>query len=394
VRCSRIGGNDNVDENNAPTDGAAIYAGDDASAQMENVILEGNTGHEVIRGNSAGDGVGIVLQDSLVADNSVASAVIRTNGESPVTLRRLTIAGNSIGGSYVLDLSDAITLESSIVYQPGFLVTAPGGGTRDIEDVLANEIDSINTGQRLLAAVPRFVDPAGSDYHLRAASPAVDYAPTSSGYDLEGQPRGVDLALVANIYGASDLGAYERQQIGNLLHNPYFKGNFHFWEVITPDAVSYSAQNYATPATGSAYVNYAATDVYALTQCVHLPGPGTYALSGTGYSPGFTRLDHDQLFLDWQLRFAGSEACNAGAPEQGGELFVAGTGSWTTSDPPAIIAITPEQWTQSSSVAVFLKVHDTGVTAPSASGYFDNLSLVPAGDSVEDRVFADDFEGP
>jgi len=390
IACSRVGANDNVDAGNTPTDGAAIYVGDDASAQIRRALLQSNTGHEVIRGNSAGDGIGIVIEDTLIAGNASASDLIHTDGDSPFAMRRSTITDNSIGG-YVFSLSDAITLETSIVYQEGSQVMASGGGTRDIEDVLANEIASIGTGARLTAANPRFADPSRGDYHLRAASPAIDYAPTQGGPDLEGNSRGVDLALVANRYGASDLGAYERSSIGNLFYNPHFAGDFHMWTLVTPGSVTYSTDNISGNGTGSAYVaftGFIGTDVYALTQCVHLPGPGSYGLAGYGLAPGFTKFDRDALYLSWDLRYAGSESCDAGAPDVTGEAFVAGTGAWTLSA-STFIDITPAQWTPTSSVSVRLMVRDKGATAPEVQGRFDGIALIPGGD----LLFADDFEG-
>ena len=49
------------------------------------------------------------------------------------------------------------------------------------------------------------------------ASPAIDFAPTisSEGNDLDNNPRDQDVPLVANRFGASDVGAYEMQPIAD-----------------------------------------------------------------------------------------------------------------------------------------------------------------------------------
>ena len=62
------------------------------------------------------------------------------------------------------------------------------------------------------ASGPRFIDPAGGDYRLQAASIAVDFAEPVTGddRDLDGLARDQDLPFKPNRQGPRDLGAYER----------------------------------------------------------------------------------------------------------------------------------------------------------------------------------------
>ncbi len=69
-----------------------------------------------------------------------------------------------------------------------------------------------------------FVDAANADYHLQAASPAIDYAPTrseSSATDLDGLPREADLPGVAELFGYRDLGAYEYPLPDEIFHDGF-----------------------------------------------------------------------------------------------------------------------------------------------------------------------------
>lgn len=397
VRCSVFSGNDNLDALSEPTDGATFYAGDDASIRMNRAIVEDNTGRDVIRGNSAGDGIGIAINDSLIAHNTVARNVVHTDGDSPLELHRSTITANAVGGAYVLDLSDRIELHTAIVWQPGKPVLAPGG-SRDIVDVLAEEVASMSPGLRLYQGNPRFMDPDRRDYRLRAASPAVDYSNLAGTLDLDGKVRGLDLPVVANVHGTFDLGAYERQSLGNLIHNPNFAGDLHQWTAPTPPAVIYSTDNIEGLGTGSVRVSYGnipQNPVVAMVQCVHLPGPGPYSLNAWGLAPGFTRFDRDQLLIKWQLRLAGSESCDAGAADSGGDFFVSGSGAWTRPETAGLIQVGAGQWTPTTSVLVALTVNDTGTTAPGeVQGYFDGISLTSGAPVPPGQLLVDGFEDP
>ena len=393
VRCSVFSGNDSFDSESNPTTGATIYAGDDASAQLNRTIIEDNTGGDVVRGNSAGDGIGIVINDSLIANNVVTRNVLHTDGDSPLALVRSTIAGNSVGGNHVLDLDDAIKLQSAIVYQPGTTVLAPGGGTRDILDVLADEIGSLQPGLHLYQGNPRFVDPERRDYRLRAASPAVDYSQLGGTLDLDGLGRGLDLALVPNANGSFDLGAYERRTIGNLVQNPNFNGDFHQWSAPIPPAIIYSTDNADGNGTGSLRISYAdviQSPVIVLSQCVHVPGPGTYELNASGRA---TAAPPDQFLLKWEVRSVGTEACGVGSPDAGGDFFVSSSSTWTRPSSAGVIQVTPAQWTRSTSVVVSLAVSDSG-TLGEVQGNFDGVVLEPGGQSQQSPLLVDGFEGP
>src|SRR5690606_26577449 len=113
-----------------------------------------------------------------------------------------------------------------------------------------SEVASLNAGPEAIASDPRFIDPARSDYQLRAASPAVDYATTvpSDPDDLLNRPRDRDLAVVADVRGPRDLGAYERFDVLPLVLNGTFDADSNLWPPTTAGVSSWdSTQNAAGP---------------------------------------------------------------------------------------------------------------------------------------------------
>ena len=86
-------------------------------------------------------------------------------------------------------------------------------------DFLSGRADkNLSTAFKGAGNPPVFVDPANGDYHLKATSLGVDFAPPPpiappgpDTIDLDGNPRDVDLAFAGDVFGTRDLGAYELQ---------------------------------------------------------------------------------------------------------------------------------------------------------------------------------------
>jgi hypothetical protein len=147
-----------------------------------------------------------LLHNCLLADNQTSGDLLHLGNYQVLTIDNCTIANNAIGG-WVFD--HVTTLINSLIAQPGVSV----GYADSAQYVLSTDIVHLqqNTTVKLLDD-PKFVDAAHGDYHLRPSSPAVDYAGGKGGFDLDGQPRDVDLPSVPNKFGPRDLGAYELQQ--------------------------------------------------------------------------------------------------------------------------------------------------------------------------------------
>ena len=393
VRCNRIGGNISMDGNGQPTGGAIVVVADSGQLSIDRGLLQDNVGGPVIRADLALD---VKLFDTLISGNTTQSSVLQTLGDIYYlfALRNVTIAGNAVGGPQVLALSDHITLQRSIVFQPGKDVLT-GGGTHTIEDVLANEISSIAGGTRILAGDPRFIDPARADYHLRAASPAVDFAAPIVGddRDLDGLPRDQDLPINPNLYGVRDLGAYERQTLLPLVLNQNFDTDLNLWPLATANSVTWDASQNTAGSAGSGSAHVLLSDapqarVIAATQCIHLPGPSPYRLNGWGRSVGAAGV-RDSMLLHWEYRIDGGEACNAGPPASQGDHFLTTSTAWTRPAVPAYLDVPAAEWTTTSSITVFLVVVDNAIGNQwDVNGWFDGITLEPG----SDVIFANGFE--
>jgi hypothetical protein len=92
-----------------------------------------------------------------------------------------------------------------------FAGNADGG--HNIADVLTNGLDNtmIHADGLVLYGRPGFVDAANGDYHLAPYSLGIDVgaADPQVPIDLDQNPRDIDEALIDNVDGPRDLGAYE-----------------------------------------------------------------------------------------------------------------------------------------------------------------------------------------
>ena len=206
VDCNSVSDNVNQDENGNPTNGATIVVGEDSSFSANTFEMRRNRGTSLTRrytGNYFQNAD--TLAACLIADNQTTGDLMDLANNPLVTVDGCTIAGNTIGGS-VFDYLG--TLTNTLIDQPGVNT----GTAASAQYVLATEIKNLQHGTTVQTLTDaKFVDAANGDYHLRATSPAVDFAGGTGGLDLDYQPRDRDLPSVPNKFGPRDLGAYELQ---------------------------------------------------------------------------------------------------------------------------------------------------------------------------------------
>ncbi len=206
------------------------------------------------------------------------------------------------------------------------------------------------------------------------------------------------MALVANGFGAGDLGAYEVPSIGNLVLNPGFLVDLRLWPVVTPNVSTWTAPG-AAGGPGSALVSYTRGDpsqppagtLQGLSQCVHIPGPGTYRLTGFAYGDG-NGLERDRPSLRWTLRNnPGGEACSGSASAEGIVPFANASGFVATTS-PATIDVPAGAWTDYTNVEVRLAVVEGSLEVlATTSGHFDGIVLDTTAVPV-DALFSNGFE--
>ncbi|MEO8461208.1 MAG: hypothetical protein ABI451_11830, partial [Dokdonella sp.] len=215
--CNTINGNVTTD----PSQGSAILIQDLGYLVANGFSMRGNHADHAIR--IVGDHVTVQLFNGLLAGNTLQHELIyETGSDVPTVINSCTFANDAIGASHVIHTESDLTLVDSIIAEPGTLALAYSGNPANlvVNYVLSNDISTLpNNGTGVALGVPTFVDLAGSDYHLRATSLGIDFAPTTgAGYiantaDLDNKPRTFDLPAAGNVFGTQDLGVYELQNL-------------------------------------------------------------------------------------------------------------------------------------------------------------------------------------
>lgn len=402
-----------------PTDGAVIHmirGGDPSRGTLEfglhdgdralrgGMVIEGNRGGRLIH---AGDDQEVRLENVLIADNEVGHPLIHIGNHGFLRLTDVSLAGNAIAnGNPVLQFGDGnLTLERSIIWQPGRTVLQCSGCGKTFSRVMANERDSLDggSGSEVVVTDPRFVDPANGHYQLRAGSPAIDYALAidSDERDVAAQPRDVDLPIKVNVFGSPlfgrDIGAFERQTLQPLVLNSDFDIDTRLWTPLDGVTVGLSTFNASGGASsGSLVMSKGGVEpgqaAIGARQCIHLPGPARYALNGWGRSKpdGISVPPYDSTQLRWTLRHAGGEVCTNGAIAASG-IHSLGAGAWKHPASPAVIDVSAQDWTSDSTLIVELVVVKSlaMTTAGTARGWFDGITLETG---FDDTIFRDGFD--
>lgn len=182
-------------EANLVLSNSALYAGGiritaGERVTLTNNVIAGNEGSYAggiqVRGHPSGDLVALILVNNTIADNAWEGLYL----ESAVaaTLTNNILAGHSTGIS--ASLGTTATADHTLFY--GNDLDLGGAG-------------SISSTHPITGQEPRFVDPAGWDYHLQSNSPAVDAGVTVDwlAWDIDGDPRPLPAG------GLFDIGADE-----------------------------------------------------------------------------------------------------------------------------------------------------------------------------------------
>ena len=185
-----------------------------ASIILASFALRGNRAAHLFR--SLSNSFDTRLANCEISGNFSGSSALfyQAIGKSLI-LSSCTVAGNNIDGADVFSNDSAVTLNNTIIWQPGkkTLAHAPESGTSFI-DSITQDAASQDPGQyqaftNVRQIDPAFVDAAAGNFHLRYFSPAVDSAASGEVADLDQRPRPVDIPGIGT--GPWDIGAYEVQ---------------------------------------------------------------------------------------------------------------------------------------------------------------------------------------
>lgn len=390
--CSRISGNRSEDGAGHATTGAVVAVREDAGAhaRLERVALTGNSGGALLHRTSC-DGC-------LLARNDVVVALAVFPHEPytlvPYQITGSTIADNIIDGPDVFRVGHPLLLKDSIIEQRGKRVFLLDGGDADVdaENLLVHSCSAINCllFPNVIAAAtgPRFVDSERGNYRLQAASQAVDFAPSVEGddRDLDGNLRDIELDPVRNRLGTRDLGAYERQDLEPLVLNGDFVGDIHPWRVgalATAAVVDGGVQgNPGGMALISDNSDRSGDLVIGLRQCVPLPIPGEYRLTGFAAGQGFADWSRDRVQLRWRYYAQTTSNTCTGIPTRSGEVLFPNRRTLSPPLQDGIIAVAIGEFTERSQVEIELVAIEGNPVAVNdpTGGMFDGIRLLPPTD--------------
>lgn len=394
--CNRVVGNLARTAGGALSSGGILVAGDASGLRLTGTVIVDNDGGPPVYSDDpfSEPGERVQLNNVLIANNVVrGDSVVRVVRGVSTRIVNSTIAGNSLTGGAIIEAAGHTTIDGSVLWQPGKTTLVTGSST--LGRLVASEVGSLGGALLTINADPRFVDPARDNFRLKAGSRAIDVAPAVAGddRDADGRPRDVNLALVTDVLGPRDLGAFERQSLLPLVQNGGFASDTRLWTEVVANTSAFQADDHAGAGTsGSLRVTENGGSIAALQarrQCVHLPGPTNYQLYGYARSYS-TQLFRDAPSLVWRLR-AGSADCT-GSVLREGTLALPNTTTWGRAAQPAIIPLFGAEWTTDSTLEIVLLATDDRPLPPNNIDVaFDEITLLEAA-ALPDPLFADGFE--
>lgn len=165
--------------------------------QANGAVIDGNTNTSVLL-DAESDALLQVL-GSTIANNTIPSAQI-------VNADLRCRGSDNIG-------TDFFVFQHSVVLQPGKRITSSTPENGCLRYVIGSVFENIPIADEstFSSADPQFTDASNGNFTLKVNSPALDFAPTVSGFRFtrDGSARSVDLAANTNEFGPVDLGAYE-----------------------------------------------------------------------------------------------------------------------------------------------------------------------------------------
>ncbi len=398
VPCNTIEGNRAETSAGTATAGAAILIQNEGDFHAKQLGIRNNVGSHAIRAFLAS----VKLDTVAIAGNTVSGPLLRLEDDTDLEIFDSTLAANTIAANHVMSLDGTLSMFRSLIWQPGKSSLTQSGGSRNVNHVIASEAASLGAGTgATVVADARLVDPERGDVRLRAASPAIDYVTSATGYmlDVDGLPRNWRLSPVpraANL--VRDIGAHERQTLAPLMYNTDFDVDGRFWTSVTPGVSTWDGTQNASGPAGSGSIKLFDDDVAfgqrvtGIHQCIHLPGPGTYALNGYGRSGPGSAATRDYVYLGWAFRRTGSESCNSGPATTSGNHFLSDSSGWSRPANPTLITVSAADWTSTSSIDITQVVVENGITSPAnATGWFDGITLEYI-DPTSDTLFRNSFD--
>lgn len=241
LACSRIAGN---------LDGVAT-----GDVSLSHTVVEDNAADGTLLYLETGSSItldGLLVARNVLNGGAAGGDLVRFLGRS-LHVTHSTFVDNLAAGQYLiwpycfdcLPTPEWLEIDTTLVAEGAGQILAvafdPVDWVMTFDCDILREVASIPLSATLTrystAADPalHFVDRAGGDFHLRLASPAIDFCTAPAGgvpKDLDFQPFGYDEPTVLGFYGPWDLGADE--EMPGLFADGFETGNTGRWSARVP----------------------------------------------------------------------------------------------------------------------------------------------------------------
>lgn len=217
VECNLIADNVALDSSAAPQAGAVAGLASGALVGLISTRLRGNFGNSLFEDFCVAQGcdpsnILVTLTNTLIDQNAAVSRIAYLSSGTAFTCTLCTASAQA-SSTPLFDSRGSIELDQSIIWAPGRdIIGGHQPSALFAHDLLVHDASDFPAQVDIRVGNPRFVESASGNFRLGPDSPALDSAASdhASIYDIDGNPRVVDIAGVDNGTGPLDLGAYER----------------------------------------------------------------------------------------------------------------------------------------------------------------------------------------
>ena len=244
--CTSLSGNALTSGNH----GAAAYAGPGGTVRIYQTHIEASSipGGFLVGSvvHAAGAGASARLEGVAFYDHHGPDALMQSEGGADIVAAFVTASNNDFDGAtqparpVVIGAGSTASLYSSI-YWPNSPPLVTGGSFGQVDCLIVSDATNMPAGSLISTVDPLLRSPSTGDFHLRAASPAVDYCDIAlyapSEFDIDYEPRGYDHPGNPNgapgvAGGTYDIGYDEIRYL--LFYDGFETGNTSAWSSTVP----------------------------------------------------------------------------------------------------------------------------------------------------------------
>lgn len=179
-----------------------------------------------------GGGARTAFSGALLVNNVSTDGLIVADGNGhAIEVSSSTLANNGVGAANAViraggacSPSGGLQVRNSIIWQPErpLIAATEAIDPACFSHLIGADFGALPASTDRVVADPLFLAPAGGDFHVFSASPALDFAPSlPADATRDGGPRVSDLPERTNLFGPQDAGAYEHPGNDRVFRNGF-----------------------------------------------------------------------------------------------------------------------------------------------------------------------------